>query len=121
MNTADRSIAIVDYALRRRFAFCDVKPEFGETFKNYLCTALSKEFVIEICKRVNRVNDIIRTSSLLGKGLEIGHSYFCQLSSVDNEQEWWNSICKYELFPYLREICFDNEELCDELCHILSD
>jgi 5-methylcytosine-specific restriction protein B len=82
---------------------------------------LSKEFVNEICRRVNRVNDIIRTSSLLGKGLEIGHSYFCQLSSVDNEQEWWNSICKYELFPYLHEICFDNEELCDELCHILSD
>jgi len=121
MNTADRSIAIVDYALRRRFAFCDVEPEFGETFKNYLGTALSKGFVDEICKKVNRVNDIISTSSSLGKGLEIGHSYFCQLSSVDDEHEWWKSICKYELFPYLREICFDNEELCGELCHILSD
>ena len=121
MNTADRSIAIVDYALRRRFAFCDVEPEFGDTFKNYLCTTLNKGFVDEICKKVNRVNDIIRTSSSLGKGLEIGHSYFCQLSFVDDEQEWWKSICKYELFPYLREICFDNEELCGELCHILSD
>ncbi len=121
MNTADRSIAIVDYALRRRFAFCDVEPEFGDTFKNYLGTALSKSFVDEICRKVNRVNDIIRTSSSLGKGLEIGHSYFCQLSSVDNEQEWWKSICKYELFPYLHEICFDNEELYGELCHILSD
>ena len=121
MNTADRSIAIVDYALRRRFAFCDVEPEFGETFKNYLGTVLSKGFVDEICKKVNRVNDIIRTSSSLGKGLEIGHSYFCQLSSVDDEHEWWKSICKFELFPYLREICFDNEELRGELCHILSD
>ena len=121
MNTADRSIAIVDYALRRRFAFCDVEPEFGDTFKNYLGTTLSKGFVDEICNKVNRVNDIIRTSSSLGKGLEIGHSYFCQLNSVDDEQEWWKSICKYELFPYLREICFDNEELCGELCHILSD
>ena len=121
MNTADRSIAIVDYALRRRFAFCNVEPEFGETFKNYLGTALGKGFVDDICMKVNRVNDIIHTSSSLGKGLEIGHSYFCQLSSVDDEQEWWKSICKYELFPYLREICFDNEELCGELCHILSD
>ena len=121
MNTADRSIAIVDYALRRRFAFCDIEPEFGDTFKNYLGTTLSMGFVDEICKKVNHVNDIIRTSSSLGKGLEIGHSYFCQLSSVDDEQEWWKSICKYELFPYLREICFDNEELCGELCHILSD
>lgn len=121
MNTSDRSIAIVDYALRRRFAFCDVEPEFGDTFRNYLGTALSKSFVDELCKKVNRVNDIIRTSSSLGKGLEIGHSYFCQLSSIDDEQEWWQSICKYELFPYLREICFDNEELCGELCHILSE
>lgn len=121
MNTADRSIAIVDYALRRRFAFCEVEPEFGDTFKNYLGTALSNSFVNEICRKVNRVNDIIRTSTSLGKGLEIGHSYFCQLSSVDDEQEWYKSICKYELFPYLREICFDNEELFGELCHILSD
>ena len=121
MNTADRTIAIVDYALRRRFAFCDVEPEFGDTFKNYLGTVLNKSFVEEICKKVNRVNEIIRNSSSLGKGLEIGHSYFCQLSSADDEQEWWKSICKYELFPYLREICFDNEALCDELCNILSD
>ena len=86
-----------------------------------LTMALSKGFVDDMCKKVNRVNDIIRTSSSLGKGLEIGHSYFCQLSSVEDEQEWWKSICKFELFPYLREICFDNEELGDELCHILSD
>ena len=121
MNTADRSIAIVDYALRRRFAFCEVEPEFGDTFKNYLGTALSNSFVNEICRKVNRVNDIIRTSTSLGKGLEIGHSYFCQLSSVDDEQEWYKSICKYELLQYLREICFDNEELFGELCQILSD
>ena len=120
MNTSDRSIAFVDYALRRRFAFCDIEPEFGKTFKSYLSTALSKDFVDTICKKVNRVNDIIRNSSSLGKGLEIGHSYFCQLSFVEEESEWWRSICKYELFPYLSEICFDNEELYNELCYILN-
>ena len=121
MNTADRSIAIVDYALRRRFAFCPIEPELGESFKAFLCSELSKEFVEKICNKLNRVNTIIRESSSLGKGLEIGHSYFCQISSVDDEEEWWRSICKYELFPYLQEICFENEDLCNELCNILSD
>lgn len=121
MNTADRSIAIVDYALRRRFAFCPIEPELGDSFKAFLCSELSKEFVDEICGKLKRVNSIIRDSSSLGKGLEIGHSYFCQISSVDDEREWWRSIYKYELFPYLQEICFENEELCNELCHILSD
>ena len=121
MNTADRSIAIVDYALRRRSAFCPIEPELGESFKAFLCSELSKEFVNKICDKLNRVNSIIRETSSLGIGLEIGHSYFCQISSVDDENEWWKSICKYELFPYLQEICFENEELCNELCNILSD
>ena len=123
MNTADRSIAIVDYALRRRFAFCDIEPEFGDTFKKFLESSLSKDFVKKICERVTHVNDVIHNSTSLGKGFEIGHSYFCQLNSVDeeNEAEWWQSICKYELFPYLREICFDNDDLYNELCHILGD
>ena len=121
MNTADRSIAIVDYALRRRFAFCPIEPELGESFKAFLCSELSNEFVDKICGKLNRVNSIIRESSSLGKGLEIGHSYFCQISSIEDESVWWRSICKYELFPYLQEICFENEDLCYELCHMLSD
>ena len=121
MNTADRSIAIVDYALRRRFAFCQIEPELGENFRLFLKSELSDEFVDKICRKLNRVNAIIRESSSLGRGLEIGHSYFCQISSVDDEKLWWQSICKYEIFPYLQEICFDNEDLCGELCHILIE
>ena len=121
MNTADRSIAIVDYALRRRFAFCMIEPELSDSFKVFLKSELNAEFVEKICGKLNRVNTIIRESSSLGRGLEIGHSYFCQISSVDDEEQWWQSICKFELFPYLQEICFDNDDLCDELCHILSE
>lgn len=121
MNTADRSIAIVDYALRRRFAFCQIEPELGENFRLFLKSELSDDFVDKICRKLNRVNAIIRESSSLGRGLEIGHSYFCQISSVDDEELWWQSICKYEIFPYLQEICFDNEDLCGELCHILIE
>lgn len=121
MNTADRSLAIVDYALRRRFAFCDIEPEFGNRFKDYLSENLSESFVEKICAKLKRVNDIISSSPSLGKGLEIGHSYFCQTTDVDDENQWWNAICKYELFPYLREICFDDNDLCQELCEILSN
>jgi len=121
MNTADRSIAIVDYALRRRFAFCTIEPELGESFKAFLYSELNKEFVEDICNKLKRVNAIIRDSPSLGKGMEIGHSYFCQIGSVDDEEEWWHSICKYELFPYLQEICYENEDLYNELCNILSD
>lgn len=121
MNTADRSIAIVDYALRRRFAFCLIEPEFGNSFKAFLTSEFNTDFVNKICRKLNRVNAIIRESSSLGKGLEIGHSYFCQINSVDDEELWWKSICKYEIVPYLQEICFDNDDLCGELCRILND
>ncbi len=121
MNTADRSLAIVDYALRRRFAFCNIEPEFGETFRNYLSENLNAQFVDVVCKKLKRVNGIIVGKQSLGKGLEIGHSYFCQTSDVDDERKWWDTICKYELFPYLQEICFDDSELYDELCDILSE
>jgi 5-methylcytosine-specific restriction protein B len=121
MNTADRSLAIVDYALRRRFAFCDIEPEFGQTFRNFLAENLSTQFVDIICSKLRRANTIIVNTPSLGKGLEIGHSYFCQTTDVDDEQQWWRAICQYELFPYLREICFDDSELCDEICNVLAE
>lgn len=121
MNTADRSLAIVDYALRRRFAFCDIEPEFGEIFRNFLAENFSGQFVDKICSKLKRANKIIVNAPSLGKGLEIGHSYFCQTADVDDEQQWWRAICNYELFPYIREICFDDSELCDEICNILAE
>ena len=119
MNTADRSLAIVDYALRRRFAFCQIQPEFNDTFQEFLSAKIGKENVVKVIKRIKQVNDMIQATPSLGRGLEIGHSYFCQSEEIQDFTTWWADLCDYELFPYIQEICFDNEDLCLELCNIL--
>lgn len=121
MNTADRSLAIVDYALRRRFAFCQIQPEFNEAFQEFLSAKVGKENVEKIVKRITQVNSMIQSNPALGKGLEIGHSYFCQTEEIQDFEVWWSDLCEYELFPYIQEICFDNDDLSLELCNMLRD
>ena len=119
MNTADRSLAIVDYALRRRFAFCLIQPVFNETFQAFLSAKVGKENAGKVVKRIKQVNAMIQATPSLGNGLEIGHSYFCLTEEIRNFETWWSDLCEYELFPYVQEICFDNEDLCQELCNML--
>ena len=119
MNTADRSLAIVDYALRRRFAFFPIEPEFDQTFRDYLLQKFDQKFVTEVCERLKTVNQRIQQEPSLGSGMEIGHSYFCDLTGADDKTKWWQNICKYELFPYIREICFDDNVLANDLCEKL--
>lgn len=76
MNTADRSLAIVDYALRRRFSFITLTPEFGDTFKDFLKAKMDKSFVDTITTKIVDVNKVIQNTEML-RGMEIGHSYFC--------------------------------------------
>ena len=111
MNTADRSLAMVDYALRRRFAFFDVEPQFGGSkLPQFLRQqGLKKSFAQDLCKRMTSLNKSIADDSNLGKGFEIGHSYFC--SGVEkgmDEKAWFNSIVEFEIGPQLREYWFDN-------------
>lgn len=120
MNTADRSLAIVDYALRRRFAFFPIEPEFDQTFSDYLLQKFDQTFVNEVCRRLKAVNQQIQQEPSLGSGMEIGHSYFCDLTGADDKLKWWQNICKYELFPYIREICFDDNDLAKDLCEKLT-
>lgn len=120
MNTADRSLAIVDYALRRRFAFFPIEPEFDQTFRDYLLQKFDQKFVTEVCERLKTVNQRIQQEPSLGSGMEIGHSYFCDLTGADDKTKWWQNICKYELFPYIREICFDDNVLANDLCEKLT-
>lgn len=105
MNTADRSLAILDYALRRRFAFFDMKPGFdSDGFCEYRKKLANKKFdkLIMIVENLNRV---ISKDDSLGEGFCIGHSYFCNLEHVSDKT--LSDIVEYELIPMLKEYWFD--------------
>ncbi|CAM3996975.1 AAA family ATPase [Cohnella lubricantis] len=113
MNTADRSLALVDYALRRRFAFVSVEPAFGTpAFQEFLQSkGVSQGFINRIVASMNDINGEIRNDKVnLGKGYEIGHSYFCPSGSVGDEEAWYKGVLKLEIEPLLREYWFDNED-----------
>lgn len=108
MNTADRSLAMIDYALRRRFSFFDMEPGFDtEGFKEYQEKLGSDKFnaLIESIKELN--NEIADDPSL-GKGFCIGHSYFCGLQADECTQELLEGIVEYDILPMLSEYWFDN-------------
>ena len=121
MNTADRSLAIVDYALRRRFAFITLQPEYGNNFRSFLISkGLSSGMVEHICQTITIVNRKIKEDINLGEGFQIGHSYFCTFSSIDDENKWWNEVLCYELKPLFEEIWFDDSTLVSEVLKQLS-
>jgi 5-methylcytosine-specific restriction protein B len=115
MNTADRSLALIDYALRRRFGFYTLQPQFDhETFKKLTVYDSSPLFknVIELIKQLNQ--EILQDTSL-GEGFMIGHSYFMlSPKEVENSDEPIEKILsariEYEVLPLLREYWFDNNE-----------
>lgn len=105
MNTADRSLAMLDYALRRRFAFYDLKPGFeSEGFRNYRDRLDNLKFN-RLINTVENLNAAITADDSLGEGFCIGHSYFCGLSEVDDRV--LSNIVAYELIPLLKEYWFD--------------
>ena len=107
MNTADRSLALLDYALRRRFAFYDLKPAFEqERFIEYRIGLDNKKFN-SLIECVKKLNETIRDDASLGEGFCIGHSYFCDLKEVDDTV--LRNIVEYELIPLLKEYWFDDQ------------
>ena len=105
MNTADRSLAMLDYALRRRFAFFDMKPGFDTGgFLEYRKKLANKKFD-KLITTVENLNKVISTDDSLGEGFCIGHSYFCNLDHVSDKM--LSDIVEYELIPMLKEYWFD--------------
>ena len=105
MNTADRSLAMLDYALRRRFAFYEMKPGFEtEGFRKYRSDLNNVKFD-NLIQCVEQLNAAIAGDESLGEGFCIGHSYFCKLTEISDQE--LSAIVEYELIPLLKEYWFD--------------
>lgn len=108
MNTADRSLAMIDYALRRRFSFFDIQPGFEtQGFIEYQ-NSVENDLFNEVVKVVIELNKEIEADKSLGSGFCIGHSYFCNMKKCSNN----DVICvvEYDILPLLREYWFDDEK-----------
>lgn len=114
MNTADRSLAVVDYALRRRFVFFDLEPQFGcDAFRATLQDRGAPTALVErIIERITVLNQAIsKDDKNLGRGFEVGHSYFCpptDASETIDWDEWYRNVVEFEIAPLLREYWFDD-------------
>ena len=117
MNTADRSLAMIDYALRRRFSFYTMQPAFEiadqNGFGDYMAD-IQCELYHTVIAKIRELNNAIRKDSTLGKGFEIGHSYFAPENKSDIDDEWVRGVVEYEIIPLIEEYWFDDDKKVDE-------
>lgn len=105
MNTADRGLALIDYALRRRFAFFEMEPAFGnEQFEHYM-ESTGSDGLMALARAVESLNEEIGSDPAFGPGFRIGHSYFCFDGDVTEES--LKDVVEFELAPLVQEYWFD--------------
>ena len=110
MNTADRSLALIDYALRRRFSFFEMAPGFlTQGFKNYSATIQDETYNALVAQLIS-LNKAIADDPALGKGFRIGHSYLCVPEGEEYSTEWLQAVVLYDIIPTLQEYWFDDSE-----------
>lgn len=108
MNTADRGLVMLDYALRRRFSFITTLPAFkSEGFRQILTTSNNVKFN-KLARKIIELNKFISQDEMLGPGFMIGHSYFCLGRPVTTED--LKRIVDYEIMPLLQEYWYDDAE-----------
>lgn len=108
MNTADRSLAMIDYALRRRFSFFDMEPGFdSEGFIKYQ-EGFANDTFNTLIDRIKELNQEIAKDKSLGKGFCIGHSYFCNTDECT--EEWMQDVVDFDVLPMLAEYWFDDTD-----------
>lgn len=124
MNTADRSLSLVDYALRRRFAFLALDPGFSEkTFSTHLGNhGISPAQIRHVIQQMEALNqEIEKDEANLGKGYRIGHSFFTPIAPVPDFHKWFHSIVRYEIMPLLEEYWIDDPQLVQQFRITLTE
>jgi 5-methylcytosine-specific restriction protein B len=118
MNIADRSLALVDLALRRRFAFIDLTPQFNSAWARWLKTegGIEPRLVEAIRERMVRLNKAITEDDALGSNLAVGHSYLTpgKDERIDEPLAWFRAVIDTEIGPLLEEYWFDRPERAKE-------
>ncbi|MCF8233253.1 MAG: EVE domain-containing protein [Bacteroidales bacterium] len=111
MNTADRSLALLDYALRRRFSFINIEPMFNQKFEvNIIDNGVDEGIAKTITKKLGNLNLEISKDRNLGKGFRIGHSYFCTIPNRIGDENWYQNIIDHEIAPLLEEYWYDKND-----------
>lgn len=115
MNTADRSLAMIDYALRRRFGFYTIPPAFENAQENGfedLMDGTGCELYRNVVAKIRELNDAIRKDNALGRGFEIGHSYFVPKDLSIINDAWVRNVVRFEIIPLIEEYWFEDEDKC---------
>ena len=125
MNIADRSLALVDLALRRRFAFVDLEPRLGRVWRDWVSRSygIDGAFLDEIERRILTLNEQIAADSSLGRQFRIGHSYVTPPvgSQITDARRWFIHVVATEIGPLLDEYWFDAEEKAQEARRRLAE
>jgi 5-methylcytosine-specific restriction enzyme B len=113
MNVADRSLAIVDLALRRRFAFVDLEPNLGPAWRRWCAShGLHDTVLTEIKARIEGLNAEISSAISLGPQFRIGHSYITPdiEETIRDSNTWFRAKVETEIGPLLDEYWYDTPE-----------
>jgi len=123
MNTADRSLAMIDYALRRRFAFFEMEPAFDSVGFQALLESAEHSKLNALIEKIKELNIAVSKDESLGDGFRIGHSYFCTDGEVTDE--WLATVINFEILPLLDEYWFEDknkvEDWTKKLRGVLND
>ncbi|MFQ0996877.1 McrB family protein [Gilliamella sp. CG25] len=124
MNIADRSLALVDFALRRRFAFFTLDPNFSEKWLRYMIkkTGLNSKLLEEIKERMNELNEFIAQDRMLGSAFAIGHSYLTHHRAIPKSEGlvWYQNIIDTEVKPLLEEYWFDEKDKLNKAMKLIT-